>query len=130
MNKLTKTLTISAMTAALAGGFGFANAQSASTGNGSTGNPDPNATLGAPVPSDSPTDAGRRMDSINEGVRDNTPGALTGEAADSNHSYGNTRPQPGFESTHELRQSPTRGESARSNNSYGNSRTTPQSENR
>lgn len=132
MNQLTRTLTLSALTAALVGGVGFAHAQSASTGNGSTGNPDPNATLGVSSPTDNSNRNVDNMDSrANSRVDRATPGALNGEASDSNVNYGSPQVEPGnAEFTHTPSEPPTRGESAKSNNSYGNSRTTPQGEDR
>ncbi|RZL03969.1 MAG: hypothetical protein EOP36_02185 [Rubrivivax sp.] len=128
MSTLTRTLTISAITAALAGSFGFAQAQSASNGNGSTGNPDPNATLGISSPTDN---SNRNVDSMRTRANRNTPGAFYGEAGDSNLSQDSLQAEPGsVEYSHDASEPPTRGESAKSNNSYGNSRTPLQGEER
>lgn len=125
MSKLTKHLTLSAITLALAGGMGAAFAQSASTGNGSTGNPDPNATLGTPAPADTPTDETRADRENRNRVNDRNPGAYNGEAADNTFKRQRGEPQPGdLDMNHNASEPPTRGESARSNNSYGHSRDT------
>lgn len=124
MSTLTRTLTISALTTALAGSFGTAFAQSASTGNGSTGNPDPNATLGVVSPTDN---SNRNVDNMDQGANAK-PGAFSQEQeADATSQGPRTEPTP-LELDHTPTAPATRGESARSNNSYGHSRTTPQSE--
>ena len=102
MTTLTKTLSLSALTVALASGIGFAYAQS----NGTTGdpliNPDPNATLSTPT-----TPAQRPM---------------AGEAAESNTTYGHTRDATDASTAPGTK--PMAGAAAQSNNSYGNTRDT------
>lgn len=124
MNTLSRTLTISALTTALAGSFGTAFAQSGSTGNGSTGNPDPNATLGVISPTDN---SNRNVDNMDNRAN-SKPEALSGQPND-DYAADGTRTEPApLELDHTPTQPATRGESARSNNSYGHSRTTPQSQ--
>lgn len=123
MSTLSRTLTISALTTALAGSFGTAFAQSASTGNGSTGNPDPNATLGVISPTDN---SNRNVDNMDQGAN-TKPEALDGQSNDQAYDATRTEPTP-LDLDHTPTMPATRGESARSNNSYGHSRTTPQSQ--